>query len=106
MKRNSYVVIRVLFMLGSLSFAAALVHADGLGAHRYGCHVVTVNERQGFVVVRTDTKQEALVLAARAQDVITLDNIREPVKEIVECIEYPGTFTSSSFQQFVDGLPR
>lgn len=106
MKRYSYAVIKVLFMLGSLAVATASVQADSLGENRYGCHVLTVNDRQGFLVIRTDTKKEALVIAARAQTALTLDNVREPVKEIVECIDYPGLFTSSSFQQFVDGLPR
>jgi transcription elongation GreA/GreB family factor len=107
MKTLIHSFFKALLVLASISILTATVHAAEFGDNRYACQVITVKDRQGFLMVRMDTLEEALAAAARAQDAQTQSDTREPVKAVVQCVDYPdGRFADAKFQASIERLPR
>lgn len=102
MKQTAIHRSMTLLVLG-LSLMATSAQADDYGDLRFGCHVTTTTDKQGYISIRAHSKEKAIAAAGRAQDVATRLGTREPTKEVVECVPIPGGhFTDAGFHIWVD----
>lgn len=96
-----------LVILG-ISVLTTPAQAVDKGTNRYDCQVTTVNDLQGYVGVFSDTLEGAVARAGRAKQAATRMETHEPVKAVVQCVQWPdGKFTDVGFQTWVDEvLPK
>jgi hypothetical protein len=95
--------------------AAACIVATLLGqvggaiafpANEYVCKVQTMSLQTGVVFIQANDEPSAILVAARG-NALRLDGVKEQVKTVLECIDYPQQrFADAPFQAFIDSLPR
>ena len=80
--------------------------AIALPANEYACKVQTMSLLTGVVFVQADDEPSAVMVAARG-NATRLDGVKEQVKAVVECIDYPqARFSDDALQAFIDAMPR
>tara|TARA_R110002072_G_scaffold48209_3_gene131770 strand:- start:3317 stop:3619 length:303 start_codon:yes stop_codon:yes gene_type:complete len=80
--------------------------ANAMPANEYICKVQTTSLQTGVVKVQANDESAAKRIAAQG-NAMRLDGVKEQVKTVVQCIDFPqGRFQDPKLQAFVDAMPR
>ncbi len=86
--------------------AAQVESALALPENEYACKVETRSQQTGVVLVQADDEPSASRIAASV-NATRLDGVKEQVKTVLKCIDFPGQrFSDSRLQAFVEAMPR
>jgi hypothetical protein len=79
--------------------------AFALPANEYACNVQTTSLQTGLVMIQADDLASARRIAAE-RNATRLDGVKEQVKTVVECIDFPqARFADDRLQAFMDAMP-
>lgn len=99
-------VIRLLCIAAGLALASTAPALPPLPEKTFDCQVLATSGTHGLVTVQAASERRALVVA-KGSMAWDMRSRRAPVQSVIECVEMPGgRFKDSSFQRFVEQLPR
>ena len=84
----------------------SLVSRAELPQNEFACHVQTVNEVSGLILVQADRKEDAVAVAASAV-AWEVGGGKSQSTRVFQCIQSPGgVFDDREFDQFYKGMPK